>query len=153
MDDGGCPSAPTREDPSPSPQPLGFSRAIPEDRLREQKGFLSAIANALVSQGSRPEISPLPAFAGSSPGRRTSSAFLLQTKPQGESPSPGLWAGGKGPAGRCWGRRCGPVGVVPVPSCGIRGNIRENALGPGWVRRLGTPPWERVGVAGLAPRG
>lgn len=136
------------------PHPLGVSRAIPEDRLREQKGFLSAIANALVSQGSRPEISPLPAFAGSSPGRRTSSAFLLQTKPQGESPSPGplgWWEG----AGRAL---LGDAGAAPSVSCRCplveTGEISQKiTLGPGWVRRLETHPWEWVGVAGLAPRG
>lgn len=139
MGDGGCPSAPTGEGPSPSQQPLGFSRAIPEDRLWEQKGFLSAIANVLVSQGSRPEISPLPAFAGSSSGRWTSSAFLLQDETPGREPIPGplgWWEG----AGRAL---LGDAGAAPSVSCRCplveTGEISEK------IR------WGRAGCGGWKP--
>lgn len=158
------------------PHPLGKARSPPHgpSALAElfQKiasFFLSAIANVLVSQGSRTEISPLPAFAGSSPGRRTSTAFLLQTKPQGEIPSPSLWrapapaavgpwVAGKGPrsprgrAGAARGHRCVPVGVVPVPSCGNWENIRGKYVGAGLGAEAGNPPVGAGWSAGLSPR-
>lgn len=105
-----------------------------------------------LSPGSRPAIPPPPAFAGSSAGRWTSAACLLQTKPPGRAPVPapcrGRAAGG-GRVGAARGLQLVPVGVVPVPSCGNWENIRENTSVLGWVQGLETLPGEWEGCWAL----
>lgn len=41
-----------REEPFPSSQPGSVSRAVKQNRLSEQEGFLPAVANISVRQGS-----------------------------------------------------------------------------------------------------
>lgn len=169
ISDGGFPLAPSRESPFPSPQPLGVSRAIPENCGFEQKGFLSATANVLVSQGCGTDISPLPAFAGSSPGRCTSTAFLLQTKPRGEVPSLSLWSAlapaavGPWVAGRGPGSAPGPGGCCSGTPLRPRrrraaallwkpGKYPRKYVGAGLGAEVGNPPVGAGWGAGLSPR-
>lgn len=139
MGDGRCPSAPTGASLLPSLQPFGVSGATTENRLFEQKRFLSGIANVLVSQDSRTEISPLPACAGSSPGRWTSTASLLSLG--------GLWEGAWRCSGTPWHPRWCRAGALLWKL----GKYPRKYVGAGLDARLETHLWEQGGVLGSPP--